>query len=232
MARNRHRMPGLVVGLIAGLVQGLGPGWVSPYPALAAEPAIEGSGTATFSPESDDLDFTTVTLDGGKTDENESARLINTTGEESEDQTPNAAGDAADGAEESQSAPLTNTTGGESETETSNAAEGGADGTESNPAPMTDTEVSEEPAEDLTTAANTPPIFNLGDDVTVEEGSGAYTAANFLSGLSPVEEGQRIISLTVSSDPSALFTEDGQPAIDEDGTLTFTPAPMPTAPPR
>lgn len=211
MTRTRHRMPGLVVGLIAGLVQGLGPGWVSPYAALAAEPAIEGSGTSTSSQAPDALDFTTVTLDGENAEENAPAQLINTTSEESEAPTPN-------------------------------AAEGAAEGSESTPRPMTDTEVSEEQAssgeeslpggaEDLvTTPVNTSPIFNLGSDVTVEEGSGAYTAANFLTDLSPVEEGQRVISLTVSSDNSALFTEDGQPAIDEEGTLTFTPAPA--EPPR
>jgi hypothetical protein len=70
---------------------------------------------------------------------------------------------------------------------------------------------------------NDPPSFVAGGDVTVNEDSGAYSAA-WATAISagPNEAGQTV-SFQVSNNNDALFSV--QPAISSGGTLTFTPAP-------
>jgi len=74
------------------------------------------------------------------------------------------------------------------------------------------------------TPVNDAPVFALEGDVTVLEDSGVYTAANFLTGRSAVEADQTL-TLTVSIEDEARALFSAEPAIDDDGTLTFTPAP-------
>ncbi|MDO8964021.1 MAG: Ig-like domain-containing protein [Coriobacteriia bacterium] len=73
-------------------------------------------------------------------------------------------------------------------------------------------------------AVNDAPVFTPGPDVTVAEDSGAYSAA-WASGASagPANEGAQSLTYSIESDNAALF--DAQPAIAQDGTLSFTPAP-------
>jgi hypothetical protein len=78
---------------------------------------------------------------------------------------------------------------------------------------------------DITVSSvNDAPSFTAGDNVTVNEDSGAYSAAQ-ATGISPgpVDEAGQTVSFNVSNDNPALFSS--QPAISSDGTLTFTPAP-------
>ena len=72
-------------------------------------------------------------------------------------------------------------------------------------------------------AVNDAPSFTAGDDVTVNEDSGGYSAA-WASDISagPANESGQSVSFTVSNDNNALFST--QPAIAADGTLTFEPA--------
>ncbi|MDP9193279.1 MAG: Ig-like domain-containing protein [Acidobacteriota bacterium] len=69
---------------------------------------------------------------------------------------------------------------------------------------------------------NDEPSFTSGGDVTVNEDSGAYSAA-WASAISagPNESGQAL-TFVVSSDNNALFAS--QPSISPSGVLTFTPA--------
>jgi VCBS repeat-containing protein len=74
------------------------------------------------------------------------------------------------------------------------------------------------------TAVNDAPSFTPGDDVTVDEDSGAYSApwATAISAGPPNESAQSLNFDTTCSAPE-LFAD--KPAIALDGTLTFTPAP-------
>jgi len=75
---------------------------------------------------------------------------------------------------------------------------------------------------DITVSSvNDAPSFTAGDNVTVNEDSGAYDAtwATAIS-AGPNESGQTV-SFVVSNNNNALFSV--QPAISSDGTLTFTP---------
>jgi large repetitive protein len=71
---------------------------------------------------------------------------------------------------------------------------------------------------------NDPPSFIAGGDVTVNEDSGAYSAA-WATGISagPDDEAAQTLSFALRNDNEALFSS--QPAISPGGTLTFTPAP-------
>ncbi len=71
-------------------------------------------------------------------------------------------------------------------------------------------------------AVNDAPSFTVGADVTVNEDSGAYSAA-WASNVStgPANEGQSA-AFTVSNDNASLFSV--APGIAADGTLTFTSA--------
>ncbi|HEX6095153.1 MAG TPA: Ig-like domain-containing protein [Thermoanaerobaculia bacterium] len=72
------------------------------------------------------------------------------------------------------------------------------------------------------TAVNDEPSFTAGGDVTVNEDSGAYSAA-WASAISagPNESGQTVAFVT-SNDNNGLFSV--QPSISSTGVLTFTPA--------
>jgi Bacterial Ig domain len=74
---------------------------------------------------------------------------------------------------------------------------------------------------------NDPPSFTAGLDVTVNEDSGAYSAA-WATGISagPDDEAGQTVTFVVTNNNDALFsTQSTQPAISSSGTLTFTPAP-------
>jgi uncharacterized repeat protein (TIGR01451 family) len=67
---------------------------------------------------------------------------------------------------------------------------------------------------------NDPPSMTVGPDVRVPEDSGPYSQA-WATDISSGENGQ-MLSITTAAATPALFST--QPAIAEDGTLTFTPA--------
>jgi hypothetical protein len=71
-------------------------------------------------------------------------------------------------------------------------------------------------------AANDPPSFKAGADVTVNEdsGAGSFNGATSIS-AGPADEDGQTVSFVVSNDNNALFSV--QPAISPSGTLTFTP---------
>ncbi len=73
------------------------------------------------------------------------------------------------------------------------------------------------------TPVNDEPSFTGGGNVTVNEDSGAYSAA-WASAISagPANESGQNVSFVVSNDNNALFS--AQPAISPSGVLTFTPA--------
>jgi len=72
---------------------------------------------------------------------------------------------------------------------------------------------------------NDAPTFSLDGDVTVNEDSGAQSIADFGSAISagPASERTQSLRFAVTNDNAALFS--APPAIDTDGTLTFTSAP-------
>ena len=72
-------------------------------------------------------------------------------------------------------------------------------------------------------AVNDAPSFTGGGDVTVLEDSGSYSAA-WASAISagPSNESAQTVSFNVSNNNNGLFS--AQPAIDPNGTLTFTVA--------
>jgi hypothetical protein len=72
------------------------------------------------------------------------------------------------------------------------------------------------------TAVNDEPSFTSGGNVTVNEDSGAYSAA-WATAISagPNESGQ-VLTFNVSNDNNALFS--AQPSISSTGVLSFTPA--------
>ena len=72
------------------------------------------------------------------------------------------------------------------------------------------------------TAVNDEPSFTAGGDVTVNEDSGAYSAAWASAISAGPNEGSQTLTFAVSNDNNGLFAS--QPAIDASGNLTFTPA--------
>jgi len=72
-------------------------------------------------------------------------------------------------------------------------------------------------------AVNDAPSFTAGGSVTVNEDSGAYSAAWATSISAGPNEGGQTVSFNTSNDNNALFSV--QPSIDAAGVLTFTPAP-------
>jgi hypothetical protein len=72
---------------------------------------------------------------------------------------------------------------------------------------------------------NDAPSFHAGGDQTVLEDSGAQSVAGWATQINagpPDESGQKV-TFQVGSDDQSLFSV--QPAVSQDGTLTFTPAP-------
>ncbi|HQU42390.1 MAG TPA: DUF4214 domain-containing protein, partial [Pirellulales bacterium] len=81
---------------------------------------------------------------------------------------------------------------------------------------------------------NDPPSFTIaGNPPAVNEDTGPQTVANFATKISPSQqyppetnEQQQAVHFNVTGDTSSsLFTATGQPAIDANGTLTYTLAP-------
>jgi Bacterial Ig domain len=72
-------------------------------------------------------------------------------------------------------------------------------------------------------AVNDAPSFTSGGDVTVNEDSGAYSAA-WATAISagPADESGQTLTFSASNDNNALFAV--QPSISPSGVLTFTPA--------
>ena len=76
------------------------------------------------------------------------------------------------------------------------------------------------------TAVNDAPTFTIPDSVNVTEDCGAQTIAGFVTGMSagPADEiGQTLSFAPTTNDHPEYFTSTGQPTIDIDGTLKFTP---------
>jgi hypothetical protein len=71
-------------------------------------------------------------------------------------------------------------------------------------------------------AINDEPSFTSGGDVTVNEDSGAYSAAWATAISAGANEGGQTLTFNVSNDNNALFSS--QPSISPSGVLTFTPA--------
>jgi VCBS repeat-containing protein len=76
------------------------------------------------------------------------------------------------------------------------------------------------------TPINDIPAFTVGANQSVLEDCGAQTVAGFLTDISRGQPNEAAQTLTfhVSASNAALFAADGQPAISESGTLTYTPA--------
>ena len=74
------------------------------------------------------------------------------------------------------------------------------------------------------TAVNDAPSFTKGSNVAVLEDCGLWTVNNWATALSagPADEAAQLLSFIVTNDTNGLFAV--QPAISDDGTLTFTPA--------
>ncbi len=71
------------------------------------------------------------------------------------------------------------------------------------------------------TAVNDAPSFTSGGDVTVDEDSGAYSAAwAAASSAGPSDESAQTLTFSVANDNNALFSS--QPSLDASGNLTFT----------
>ena len=73
-------------------------------------------------------------------------------------------------------------------------------------------------------AVNDAPSFNVGADQTINEDAVAETVFNWATSISsgPADESGQTLTFNTSNDNTALFA--GQPAIDNAGTLTYTPA--------
>lgn len=71
---------------------------------------------------------------------------------------------------------------------------------------------------------NQAPSFTRGADQSVDEDAGAQTVSDWATDLSagPAREAGQTLSFTLSNDNNALFA--AQPAIDANGTLSYTPA--------
>ncbi|WOO41777.1 hypothetical protein [Rubellicoccus peritrichatus] len=76
----------------------------------------------------------------------------------------------------------------------------------------------------VTVKVATKPVFTIAGDITVIEDYGTYIDDFVTSTNAPDVDGQIITSYTVTPTFTSLFTDDGQPAINKDGILTFTPA--------
>ena len=76
------------------------------------------------------------------------------------------------------------------------------------------------------TPVNDEPSFTGGDDETVLEDCGLQTVSAWASAISkgPDNEDYQEVTFHLTNDNAALFTADGQPAIDASGQLTYTPA--------
>lgn len=74
------------------------------------------------------------------------------------------------------------------------------------------------------TTVNDAPSFVKGNDVTVNEDSGAQTVANWATSISrgPANEANQSVNFVLSTNNGSLFSS--LPAVAADGTLTFTPA--------
>ena len=74
---------------------------------------------------------------------------------------------------------------------------------------------------------NVAPTFTSGSDQFVPEDAGAQSIPRFATAISagPSSESGESVSFLTSTTNTALFTAGGQPAIDPNGTLTYTPAP-------
>ena len=73
---------------------------------------------------------------------------------------------------------------------------------------------------------NDPPSFTAGADQTVPEDSGARDITGWARSIdpgAPNESGQRV-TFIVTNGTRALFTENGQPRVAENGTLSYTTA--------
>jgi len=73
---------------------------------------------------------------------------------------------------------------------------------------------------------NDPPSFTLaGSNITIAASAGAQSVNSWATGISagPPDESSQTVSFEVSNDTPTAFTS--QPAIDGNGTLTFTPDP-------
>jgi hypothetical protein len=77
------------------------------------------------------------------------------------------------------------------------------------------------------TAVNDIPSFTLGLNQAVKEDAGPQSVLKWATNLSagPANESAQALSFIVSNENNALFTAAGQPAVDANGTLTFTTAP-------
>lgn len=75
-------------------------------------------------------------------------------------------------------------------------------------------------------AVNDAPGFTKGADQTVNEDAGAQSVTGWATAISagPSDESGQKVSFEVTNDKNALFTSTGQPKIDSNGTLTYTPA--------
>ena len=74
------------------------------------------------------------------------------------------------------------------------------------------------------TPVNQPPSFTAGNNVTVTENSGAYSAPWATSISAGTNESGQSVAFSVSVNNPALFTV--QPSISPSGVLSFTPAPL------
>ena len=77
------------------------------------------------------------------------------------------------------------------------------------------------------TPVNDVPSFAIGLNQAVNEDAGPQTVLKSATGLSagPANESTQTLSFIVGNSNRALFTPAGQPAVDANGTLTFTTAP-------
>ncbi|GAB4331302.1 MAG: hypothetical protein OHK0038_06080 [Flammeovirgaceae bacterium] len=75
------------------------------------------------------------------------------------------------------------------------------------------------------TAVNDAPSFTKGSDQSVNEDAGAQSVSNWATSLEQgggADEDSQTLSFIVSNDNNSLFSS--QPAINDSGTLTYTPA--------
>ena len=72
-------------------------------------------------------------------------------------------------------------------------------------------------------AVNDTPYFTAGTDIVISEDSGAQSFTNWATDISTGADNEtEALTFNVQADIASMFSE--QPAIDENGTLTFTPA--------
>ena len=69
---------------------------------------------------------------------------------------------------------------------------------------------------------NDAPVFTAGADQTVLEDAGGQSLAGWATGIGDGDDGSQALTFNLSNDNNALFVV--QPALDETGLLTFTPA--------